>query len=633
MLLAAAATLAACEDAPVPSPVEVTLAGLTVRVESRPARLVVAGPDGAVLLDGVPGGAAAPDGPPLVGAAVRHADATYEFGFGSFKIEETKPTPWRGVTDFAQVRREGDGVRFRLRSAGADLGEGVIAAAGDGQLTITLAAAGTDANRVSAAFACRPGEHFLGFGGQSFDVDHRGETVPIWVQEDGIGKEPVDDYDVGLWQVSGRRHSTHTSLPIYVSSRGYALMLETPFRSRFALCSEADEVVRIEAWEPTLSLRLFYGPSAKAAIGRLTAAVGRPAPPPAFVFAPWVDAIYGSANVRRVAARLRDEHIPAAVIWTEDWRGGAIDAAGYTLSEEWGLDRALYPDFEVLCDDLHALGFKLLTYHNTFLTAGTAIFEEGIGLGHSIKDATGAPYLFTGAKFVDASLVDLTSPAAVEWTKEHYRAGLRLGADGYMADFAEWLPVDAVLASGESAAARHNLYPVDFQRLNREVLDEVGAEDGVERLFFVRSAYLGSQPLVSVVWAGDQQTDFSQGDGLPSVIPIGLGLGVVGFPYYGHDIGGYMSAFTKPATRELWFRWASLGAFTPVMRTHHGKSAAANWSWESDPATTAHFKRWATLHMQLLPYLVALGTRPRGPACRSCGRSRSSSPTSSRAGA
>jgi sulfoquinovosidase len=90
------------------------------------------------------------------------------------------------------------------------------------------------------------------------------------------------------------------------------------------------------------------------------------------------------------------------------------------------------------------------------------------------------------------------------------------------------------------------------------------------------------------------------------VIPIGIGLGLTGFPYFGHDIGGYMSQLTQPTTKELFFRWTSLGALSPVMRTHHGKSAAENWSWERDAETIAHFRRWAELHQRLFPYLYGL---------------------------
>ena len=601
-LIFATLLLAACDNDNESKPLEAELGGLTVRVTPNPARIEIIAPDGEVLWDGVPGGA---PGSALAAVAVRRAEASYTVQFGAFMISE-EADPWQAVTRFAHLRAEGTVITFDLVSrAGDTVGSGEIAEAGEGEVTLTLTASEAQTNRMTAAFACRPGEHFMGLGGQSFDVDHRGQTVPIWVEEDGISKGNTDE-DPDLWPLMGRRHSTHTPMPIMLSNKGYALLLDTPYRSLFALCSEQEDVARVEAWEGALHLRLFYGPTPKEAITRLTAHLGRPELPPAFAFAPWLDAIYGSDNVRRVADKLRAQGVPSSVIWTEDWRGGEFDGTGYTLDEDWNVDRVTYPDFEDVADDLHSLGFKFLTYNNTFLTVGVDVWDEAETNGYTIQDKDGQPYIFMNAKFEDASLLDLSNPAAWDWAKEIYKAGLRLGSDGFMADFAEWLPTDAVLFSGEDAAAAHNVYPVEYQRLTKEVFDEMEAEDGVERLFFVRSAYLGSQPLVSVVWAGDQQTDFSEGDGLPSVIPIGIGLGVTGFPYYGHDIAGYMSQLTDPTTQELWYRWVTLGALSPVMRTHHGKSSDENWNWESDPASTAHFARWGALHIRLFPYLYGL---------------------------
>lgn len=563
-----------------------------VELAAEPASLIVRS-EGRVLIDG--GLLAARDG-----------EASYDFKFGSFKIEDESTEPWSEVRAFRDLRLEDGAVRFELIGAGGTvLGEAAIAGAGDGHLTIDVDVV-DPLDRASFAFGCDPEEHFLGFGGQSFDVDHRGQTVPIWVQEDGIGKAEDDYYDTGVWFIMGRRHSTHTPMPMYLSSRGYGLALDTPYRSIFAMCSEDPDVVRVEAWEGRMALHLFDGPEPARVIERMTAWTGRPEVPPAFAFAPWLDAIFGSENVRRVAARLRAEGVASSVIWTEDWRGGNDEDFGYTLEEDWEVDRELYPDFETLADELHAEGFKFFIYHNSFLDAEVPAYDEAVAGGYTIENADGEPYLFDGVKFRETTLLDLSNPDAVAWGTQKYRDSLELGADGYMADFAEWLPHDAVLHSGADPLAAHNLYPVEFQRLNKNLFDAMYAEDGIERLFFVRSAYLGSQPLVSVVWAGDQQTDFSEGDGMPSVIPMGIGLGVTGFPYYGHDIAGYMSQYTEPVSRELWFRWVTLGALSPVMRTHHGRSARDNWHWESDDASVAHMARWTGFHMQLHPYLWSL---------------------------
>lgn len=603
---------AACDNPPAGLD-QAAVGDFTVDVEVDPARIVVYGPDDRVLLDGLAGGPAGErEQPPQVGMASRFAEIDIEMQTGAFKIEEQfcaqcATEPWQGVRALDAVDFDGQRIAIELGDGGGS-GSARIEAAGDGQLAITITFPAA-ANRASFAFACAPDEHFLGFGGQTAAVDHRGATVPLWVSEDGIGKASVDTYNEGIWFLQGRLHSTHTPMPVYVSSRGYALLLDTPYRSVFAMCSEAEGVVRVEAWEPEMRLRLFWGPTPAEAVERLTAHLGRPRLPPAFAFAPWLDAMFGSANVRRVAAKLRAENVPSSVIWTEDWRGGNDEGTGYVLEEDWELDRDLYPDFELLAGELHDLGFKFLTYNNSFLDSTVPVYAEAVAGGHTIRDANGDPYLFEGVKFQPTTLLDLSSPDAVAWARGKYREGAVAGADGWMADFAEWLPHDAVLASGADPMAAHNLYPVEWARLQQELFDELEAEDGVQRLYFVRAAYLGSQPLVSVVWAGDQQTDFGTDDGLPSVIPMGIGLGVTGFPFFAHDIGGYMSQGTTPTTRELWYRWVTFGALSPVMRTHHGRSARDNWNWESDAASTAHIGRWARFHIRLFPYLYAMAQR------------------------
>ena len=109
-----------------------------------------------------------------------------------------------------------------------------------------------------------------------------------------------------------------------------------------------------------------------------------------------------------------------------------------------------------------------------------------------------------------------------------------------------------------------------------------------------------------MIWAGDQRTDFEADDGLPTILPIGIGLGIVGISTYGSDIAGYQSATNPDSTKELFFRWTEIGAWSPVMRTHHGTEPKLEWSWQSDADTTAHFQRYAKLHMALVPYLEGL---------------------------
>jgi alpha-glucosidase (family GH31 glycosyl hydrolase) len=602
------------------APLEVTRGRLTARLEPDPARIELR-VDDTVVWTTTPGARVSGSDPPLGFGGVGAGTARIETMYGSFRFDD-QPAPWQGIDTLGELVATEDGAAFTLRSAGDVVGTGELtfeataggadpAAAGHPR-HVRIRLATEDGTRMSLATPCGADEHFVGLGGQSWDVDHRGQTVPLWVQEDGITKSdlPDDDY-TGVWFLTGRRHSTHTPMPMLLSSAGYALAVDTGARATFALCSEDPGVARYEAWDPVLDLQVFVGAIDAGAIGavrdslaHMIAWVGTAPRPPLFAFAPWVDAIFGEANVLRVAQRLRADGIAASVIWTEDWRGGADSAFGYALEEDWRVDRVLYPNFEVLADDLHGLGYKFFTYYNTFVDETADVYAEAIAGGYVAQHPTGGPYLFDGVTFNPTALVDLTNPAARAWAREVITESITLGADGWMADFAEWLPTDAVLADGDALAADHNRYPVQWAELNRDVL--AAATDGAPRLTFLRAAWLHSQPLVQVLWMGDQQTDFTDGDGMPSVIPMMIGLGVTGFPYVGHDIAGYMSQFTVPTTEEVWYRWVTLGALSPVMRTHHGRDARLNYQWENDAGSVAHFRRWTRLHMQLVPYLAGL---------------------------
>ncbi|HUE39653.1 MAG TPA: TIM-barrel domain-containing protein, partial [Candidatus Binatia bacterium] len=541
-------------------PVEVIFPDVILRVEPASGRVGLLKPDRTPILDGMPGGTVASGALPQVGFAFEPASPTWTELYGSFRVDDSPPA-WQGATAFHRVVRQPDGITFAIDGPDGG-GTGSLKRLGDGTVALTVST--PTLARASAAFRCAADERFLGFGAMPMDVEHRGATVPVWVAEQGIGRVATDD-PPGDWFLRGTRHQSYFPVPFFVSSRDYGVRADTTRRSTFAMCSERADVWRVEAWEGTLSLQIFFGASPLDVIRRHSDLVGRAPAPPPFAFAPWNDAIFGSTNVRRIAAELRTNHIPSSVIWTEDWAGGIHDAGGgYHLPYDWTVDRTLYPDVELLARDLHASGYKFLGYFNTFVTSDGPMFAPGKAGGFLVEHTNGAPYVMPGVPLgKQDAFVDLTSDAAKSWMAGSLNAALDLGFDGWMADFGEWQPLDVRLASGEPGDAAHNRYPLEWQRLNESVL--AARTDSVERLVFVRSGHNGSQPVThQVVWGGDQTTDWDPGDGFPSVVPIMLGLGVAGLPYFGSDVGGYFSGVGHPTTtKELFFRWSALGALTP----------------------------------------------------------------------
>jgi alpha-glucosidase (family GH31 glycosyl hydrolase) len=537
--------------------------------------------------------------------ATRVGRARYEMQYGAWKITDNKPT-WSEGSRFAWDQQSATELKGTWKDASGNTVVSLAAtSSGEGTVALTYTAADPLTNRLSLAFRCEDADRFLGFGAQADGVDHRGHRVSMWTSEPGIGKRMEDDeYPEPLWMLEGTRHASSFGLPTWTSNRGYQGLVESDARSIFEVCSAASDVFRIEVWNSSFTLWIYEGDPATA-VSRATASVlGRPVRPPPMAFAPWNDAIFGPAEVRRVAKLLRDNDIPSSAMWTEDFRGGTDESTGYRLVEEWDLDRTLYPDAEAVAGELRDAGIAWQAYFNTFLVTETRIYDEALDGGHLVMAPDGGPYLFSGVTFKPTGLADLSREPTREWVKQYLRDALDVGFDGWMADYGEWLPHDAVLASGGNPLLEHNRYARDWAQLNQEVMNEYAA-DGRQRTFFSRAGWVGSNAVTPVVWAGDQRTSFQPDDGLPTVVPMGINLGLAGVSTYAHDIAGYQSGRGRnpPSTKELFFRWTSLGALTPVMRTHHGIEARLNWRFDSDAETLAHYRRWAKFHIQLFPYL------------------------------
>jgi alpha-glucosidase (family GH31 glycosyl hydrolase) len=617
LVLASTAACSKKEEAVAP-PVDGTVGGFVVHLEPEPLRLAITTPSGHLVFDGLaPADVAAPsadvDPPPLTGLAVRDVVTGVESSFGAFQFTDVG-APWRVARSASSVVSDGAGVRFdALDGGGGLIARVVVGSDRKGELSIAITPADEPATGArtwaSLASKCDPQDRFLGFGDQARDAEHRGFTVPIFTSEPGIGKRD-DDANTPIYYLSGARHASSFPLPLFVAKSGFAGVIDSPGRSLFSMCSERDDVLRVSA-DVTASLhgsfvyRIIDAPTPKDAARAITAHWGRPRMPPRLAFGVWNDAIFGAANVRTFAKYLRDHDVPSSAIWTEDFRGGAFVNDNYRLSEEWDFDPTLYPDPAQLTVDLRTTGYAWLLYFNTFVETDVSFWKEADKGGYLIEKADGSTYTFQNAKQKPASMVDLTSVASRNWMTGKLKKALAVGVAGWMGDYGEWLPLDAKLADGSDPWATHDLYPQLWQTTQRDALDadDVGgaAIPKAERLAFVRSGWLGSAPLIDVFWPGDQRTDMEADDGFPTIIPQAIGLSFAGISTHGSDIAGYQSATNEYTSKETFFRWTELGAWSPVMRTHHGTAPKKEWHLDSDDETLAHWRNYAILHQQLLP--------------------------------
>lgn len=445
------------------------------------------------------------------------------------------------------------------------------------------------------------GEHVTGGGEQFSALDLRGRSFPIWTREQGVGRNKLteitrlaDCFDGG----GGDYHTTFFPQPTFVSSRGYFAHLQNYEYSELDFREESYHELTL--WSGAFSLVLGDGEDYYELLGKLTALLGRQPPLPEWAMRGlWLGVQGGTERVLELRDKCVSGGMDISAVWIQDWEGKRVTSFGKRLQWDWRWNREMYPGLdELIAADGEC---RWMGYINPYLVEGGVLFEEARERGYFVKRPDGSDYLFDFGEY-DCGVVDLTSGEAFEWYKNVIKTNLiGLGMRGWMADFGEYLPADAVCANGERGLSAHNRWPELWARCNREAVEEAGLSG--ECVFFMRAGAAGSQKYATLIWAGDQCVDWSEDDGLPSVITAALSLGMSGYGLHTCDAGGYTTLFHLKRDRELLLRWLEFACFTPIMRTHEGNRPDSNIQIYSDDELIHGAARLTRLHTALLPYL------------------------------
>jgi alpha-glucosidase len=473
-------------------------------------------------------------------------------------------------------------------------------------------------NRVYLTYSSPPKERYYGFGTQYTYLDMKGRMVPIFIQEQGIGRgeQPITwaaDWKAGS---GGTPFNSGACVPHYVTSEMRSLFLENYEYSSFDF--RGKDRARVEVFSSRMRGQILSGDTPAELIEQYTEYSGRMRSLPEWILGGAVVSLQGGTQrVLEIYDKLQALDIPVAALWLQDWVGQRKTSFGTQLWWNWELDEEHYPGWDALRERLAEDGVRLMTYLGPWFADDVAankedyrrnLFEEAARQGYLVKRADGEPYRVETTDF-SAAFVDLTNPKARIWVKELIKDELiGSGASGWMADYGEGLPYDAVLFSGANPRSYHNRYAEEWARVNREAIDEAGRGDDI--VFFNRSGYTKSPRYSTLFWLGDQLVDWDEHDGIKSAVTGLLSSGLSGYSLEHPDIGGY-TAIDNPLleyhrSRELLWRWIELGAFTTVFRTHEGNIPEVNHQIYSDEETLLHFARFAKVYAAWKPYRMKL---------------------------
>lgn len=468
--------------------------------------------------------------------------------------------------------------------------------------SLVVSSASPSLNRFWFRLHAEPSEHVWGCGEQMSYFDLRWRRFPLWTSEPGVGRDKstaITRMADAEGRAGGNYFTTNYPQPTYLSSRKLAVHLETTAYSVFDFTAEDAHV--LEVWDVPNRLEFFAADDFVSLVGALSTRFGRPPRLPDWIMS---GAVIGLKEGERSFERL-DIMLQAgckiSALWCEDWAGVRQTSFGTRLFWDWHWNAARYPDLPDRIAALARLGIRFMGYTNPYLCTDGTQFPVAEALGYLARNIQGETYQVDFGEF-DCGIVDFTQPAARQWFSETIlqREMLDIGMSGWMADFGEYLPVDAVLAQGD-AMLFHNAWPTVWAEVNATATTE-----RPDAVFFMRAGFTGVQQHNRLLWAGDQCVDFSRHDGIGTVVCGALSSGLLGNPYHHSDIGGYTSVFGLHRTPELLQRWTEMATFTPVMRTHEGNRPRDNLQLDEDAAVLAHFARFTRIHHELMPLFSRL---------------------------
>lgn len=469
-------------------------------------------------------------------------------------------------------------------------------------------------NRFWLSVPTNPNERIYGCGETYSKFNLKGENVRIWVAEHQnvgrISKKIIKRATIGKLigdqpkkTLKFSKYESYYAQPTFTSSDKYYVHVFTNAYSEFDF-SKKDKITFYLQEAPHLVTE--SGDTFTEVSEKLSALLGRVDALPDWIYDGAILAIQeGCDTVDAKLKKAEEAGIKVCGVWSQDWSGCRRTGFGYQVMWNWAWDQELYVGLDEKIKEWNAKGVKFLGYINPFMAIEKELYAYASEHGYCVKDKEGKDYLVTITTF-PAAMIDFTNPDAYEWYKGLIKENMiGLGLSGWMADFGEYLPVDAVLFSGENPEVIHNQWPAIWAKMNREAIEECKKEGEV--FFFTRAGHTGTIAASTMMWTGDQHVDWSVDDGLISTVPATLSLAMSGYGVTHSDAGGY-TTYGKLLSRskELLMRWEEMNAFTPLLRTHEGNQPVNDVQFDADWDLLKHTAKCSKMHAALKPYIIDL---------------------------
>ncbi|MGH3658557.1 MAG: alpha-xylosidase, partial [Micromonosporaceae bacterium] len=414
--------------------------------------------------------------------------------------------------------------------------------------------------------------HAYGLGERFGPLVRNGQAVDVWNTDGGTTSELA-----------------YKNVPFLLTDAGYGIFVDHPGRVSFEVASEAVSRLQFSVEDQSLTYYFVYGPTPKEILRRYTALTGRPARLPVWSYGLWLSTSfttsYDEETVASFVDGMAERDLPLSVFHFDCFWMREFNWCDFA----W--DPRTFPDPAGMLRRLKERGLRVCVWINPYIAQRSPLFDEGRRNGYLLRRPDGDVWQWDHWQ-PGMAFVDFTNPDARRWYAAKLDALLDLGVDCFKSDFGERIPADAVYFDGSDPQRAHNHYAYLYNETVFELLRSRHGEG--EAVVFARAATAGTQRF-PVHWGGDSECTFVA---MAEVLRGGLSLGMSGFGYWSHDIGG----FEGTPDAAVFKRWVPFGLLSSHSRLHGSSSYRVPWLFDDEAVDV--LKRFTRLKARLMPYLM-----------------------------
>ncbi len=441
---------------------------------------------------------------------------------------------------------------------------------------------------VSAYKEVQEGERFLGLGEKTGNLDRSGRAYTNWNTDYfayGVGDDPL-----------------YMSIPFYLGThaRGsYGIFMDNTHKSVFNFGASTNRFIYFSAEDGDMDYYFIHDDSVSQIISAYTWLTGRMQMPPkwALGFQQCRYSYYPDTEVYAVAQGFRDKKMPADVIY--------LDIHHMEAYKVFTFDGEKFSDPKAMISRLKEKGFKVVVIMDPGIKTqvGYLPYDEGLDQDLFVKYPDGKVYeaqVWPGW----CAFPDFTKAETRSWWAEKMAFYTEAGVDGFWTDMnepASWGQFTPNLIEfdyeGESASHRkaRNIYGMQMARSAQE--GSIAQNPDQRPFVLTRSGFAGIQRYAAA-WTGD---NVASEEHMLAGIRLVNSLGMSGVAFAGYDVGG----FAGEASKGLFARWMSIGAFAPFYRAHSMINTNDSEPWAFGEEVEEISRNYMKLRYRLIPTIYS----------------------------